>query len=122
MHISKNERKHRHIIETTRSLLISSSMLKQFWVDVVAIAVYLINLMPSFVLEGISPFKKLTSCHPSYSHLCVFGCTCLVLLPSHERDKLSPPSAIFVFLDIVLSIKDIDVIIQLKRNFVFLEM
>ena len=56
------------------------------------------NRTPSTVLSGVTPFERLRSCAPSYGHLRTFGCVCFVLLPSIERTKLSPRSAMCVFL------------------------
>lgn len=39
------ERKHRHIIETTRTLLINANVPLKFWGDAVLTAGYLINRM-----------------------------------------------------------------------------
>ena len=56
-------------------------------------SVYLINRTPSTVLAGVTPFERLRSFVPSYGHLRTVGCVCFVLLPSIERTKLSPRSA-----------------------------
>ncbi|OMO63131.1 Integrase, catalytic core [Corchorus capsularis] len=52
------ERKHRHIIETARSLLLSSSMPSSFWGEAVLTSVYVINRIPSSITSGISPFES----------------------------------------------------------------
>jgi transposase InsO family protein len=41
------ERKNRHILETTKALLIGARVPQHYWVDVVTYTVYLINRMPS---------------------------------------------------------------------------
>ena len=43
------ERKHRHILETSRYLLLSSELPHHFWAEGVSTAVFLINRQPSYV-------------------------------------------------------------------------
>lgn len=72
------ERKHRHIIETAVTMMQTASMEAKFWGEVVLIAVYLINWMPTEVLKGDSPFYKLYDMQPDYNFLKTLGCTCLL--------------------------------------------
>jgi hypothetical protein len=92
------KRKHRHIIETACSLLLSASIPSEFWGEVVLIAVSLINIISSSHSSGLSPFEKLYGHVPDYSSFSVFGCTCFILCPHAKRNKLSSRSAICVFL------------------------
>ena len=73
------EKKHRHIVETTRFLLLSDSILSEFWGKVVLTTVTLINTIPSSHISSISPFEKLHRYAPDYSFFRVSGCTCFVI-------------------------------------------
>jgi hypothetical protein len=44
--------KHRHLLETTRAMMIASSLLPHFWAEVVSTSVYLINIQPSAAPTG----------------------------------------------------------------------
>jgi hypothetical protein len=92
------ERKHRHIVETARSLSLSALVPNEFWGEAILTAVHAINRIPSSVTSCLSPFEKLYSSCPGYSSLKVFGSTCFVLRPHVEYDKFSPRSALCVFL------------------------
>ena len=45
------ERKNRHLLEIARALLFQMHVLNHFWVDAVSTACFLINRMPSLVLN-----------------------------------------------------------------------
>jgi hypothetical protein len=63
------ERKHRHLIETTRTLLISSFVPSHFWGEAVSTTVYLINRQPSSKLFDKCPGEVLFGTPPNYDHL-----------------------------------------------------
>ena len=92
------KRKHRHIVKTARSLLLSAFVPSEFWGEAVLTAVSLINTIPSSHSSGLSPFEKLYWYVPNFSSFRVSGCTYFVLRPHIERSKLSSRSAICVFL------------------------
>ena len=69
-----------------------------FWGEAVHTATYVINRIPTAYTSGKSPYEMLFGQLPDYSSLRVFGCTCFVLKPHVERDKLSSKSALCVFL------------------------
>ena len=92
------ERKNRHLLDVTRSLLIESSVPTRFWVEALATAAHLINRLPSASLQNQSPYYRLYQTSPSYDDLHVFGSVCFVHLPPSERTKLTAQSTKCVFL------------------------
>jgi hypothetical protein len=83
------ERKHRHLLETARALMIASSVPPHFWAKAVSTTTYLINIQPSSTLHGGIPFKRLCGKTSDYSSLHLFGCVCYMLLAPRERTKLT---------------------------------
>ena len=92
------ERKHRHLMETTRTLLTTMHVPRSFWAEALSTSAYLINRLPTAVLRGDSPIYRLTGQSLDYSRLRVFGCTCYVLLPSTSRSKLDSRASRCLFL------------------------
>ncbi|GFY82953.1 hypothetical protein Acr_02g0011930 [Actinidia rufa] len=92
------ERKHRHLLDTTRALLISSGCPESFWGEAALTAAYTINRVPSPLLGNLTPYERLYGTPPDYHSLRVFGCACFVLLQPHERTKLEPRSCLCCFL------------------------
>lgn len=93
------ERKNRHLLEVARALLFHMTVPKVFWADAVATACFLINRMPSVVLDGRSPFsvlfptKSLFPIDPK-----IFGSSCFVRDTRPHITKLDPKSLKCVFL------------------------
>ncbi|XP_070010765.1 uncharacterized protein [Nicotiana sylvestris] len=84
------ERKHMHLLETSRALLFQSKLPIKYWGDCVLTSTYLINRFPSTVLQNLSPYHKLHGHPPTYAHLRTFGCLCFATIPKVKRDKLQP--------------------------------
>lgn len=71
------ERKHRHLLEVTRCLMLNMNVPKHFWPEALMTACYLINRQPSSVLNAAGPFSLMFPNQPPF-HLTpwAFGCTC----------------------------------------------
>ena len=70
------KRKHRHLVETGLSLLVKALIPQCYWDEAFTIACFLVNRLPSPVLNNISPFEKLFQVQPDYSFLRAFRCAC----------------------------------------------
>lgn len=98
-----SERKNRHLLEVARSLLFQSNVPKCFWGDAILTACYLINRMPSRVLNFQTPLNRLFESYPesrssSMLDLKVFGCSAFVHNLDPHRSKFDPRSHKCVFL------------------------
>ena len=92
------ERKHRHLIETTITLLSQAKMPFSYWSYAVLIVVTLINLLPTSVLDFHSPWSKLYFSPPDISQLKVFGRACYPNLKPYAPHKLAPRTKECIFL------------------------
>ena len=87
------ERKNRHLLETARALLFQMHVPKHLWVDAVSTTCFLINRMPSSVLNWDTPYhiffpnKPLFPIEPQ-----IFGCTCFVRDVRPQVSKLDHKS------------------------------
>ncbi|XP_019238625.1 PREDICTED: uncharacterized protein LOC109218705 [Nicotiana attenuata] len=81
------ERKHRTLLEACKALLFQSKLPVSFWGDCLLTATYLLNRIPSRILQNKSPYEVLYGKTPTYSHV-----------PIPQRDKLKPRAIPCVFL------------------------
>ena len=70
------KRKYRHILNTTRALLVPVSFLVIFGQKALLTVVILINITPSFLLDDTSPDSYLFNSQFDYSSLHIFRCIC----------------------------------------------
>ena len=85
----------RHLFNVARSLLHHHRVPKIFWGEIVLIATYLINRVPTKLLQHQNPFQCLSAHFPNlFRHaslpLRVFGYVSFVHIPKHHRDKFDP--------------------------------
>jgi hypothetical protein len=92
------ERRHRHIVETGRALLYHANLPPQFWSYAFTTATYLINRMPTPILNMKTPYQALFNQPPNYNHLHSFGCLCFPWLRPYTTNKLQNRSKPCIFL------------------------
>jgi transposase InsO family protein len=92
------ERKHRHIVQVGLTLLAHATMPLKFWDEAFLTAVFLINRLPSRVINNETPFYRLYDKDPEYLSLRIFGCACWPHLRPYNTTKLSFRSKQCVFL------------------------
>lgn len=121
------ERKHKHLLETSRALLFQSNVPIKFWGDCVLTATHLINRFPSRVLKNKTPFEILFGSTPNYKHLKVFGCLCYAINNDRTKDKFLPRAQACIFLGYPFGKKGYKVLILdtqqivVSRNVIFHE-
>jgi hypothetical protein len=92
------ERKHRHIVEIGLALLAHAHVPLKFWDEAFLAAAYLINRMPTRVIDNKTPIERLFGTTPNYSMLRIFGCACWPNLRPYNKHKLSFRSKECVFI------------------------
>jgi histone deacetylase 1/2 len=92
------ERKHHHIVEVGLALLANASMPLKYWDEAFLTATFLINLLPSKVIDLESPAERLLHITPNYDALRTFGCACWPNLRPYNTRKLAFCSKRCIFL------------------------
>lgn len=92
------ERKHRHLIETARALRFEANLPKRFWGECVLTAAYLINRLPSIVIENRTPYETIFGQKPDYHFTKIFGCLAYYRSTETKGDKFEPRGRPGVFL------------------------
>lgn len=82
------ERKHRHIVEVGLALFAEASMPLKYWDQAFLAALYLINRLPSKVIQNMIPLEHLLGRQVDYNSLRVFGCACWPNLRPYNSHKL----------------------------------
>ena len=96
------ERKFRHVLETSRTLLFHMHVPKYLWGEAALTAIHLLNRLPSRVIKQSSPIDCLQRFFPHVplrTNLVprVFGCVCFAPNPPLHRDKLDPRALRCIF-------------------------
>ena len=87
------EKKNKHLLEVARALLFSKNVPKYLWGEAILTATYLIDRMPSRILNFQTPLNFFKTLNPisrltSKIALKVFGCIAFVHNHEHGRGKL----------------------------------
>ncbi|XP_033134685.1 uncharacterized protein LOC103873924 isoform X1 [Brassica rapa] len=116
------ERKNRHLMEVAKSMMFQMRVPKRFWSDVVITACYLINRIPTRILEDKAPYEVLNNSKPVLDHLRVFGCISYVLVPGEMRNKLEAKSVKAMMIGTQLHRRDTSALFQKQEGYLYLEM
>jgi histone deacetylase 1/2 len=82
------EHRHGHIIETGLTLLGQCQAPFKYWSYAFESSVYLINRMPTLVINNKTPFECLLKSSSDYVFLRTFGCLCFPFLCPYNAHKL----------------------------------
>jgi histone deacetylase 1/2 len=85
------------------ALLAHSNLPQPYWEDTFLTATYLINRLPSKVINNKSPFEMAYNKKPTYLFLRVFGCACWPNLRPYNKHKIDFYSKTCIFLGYSLS-------------------
>ena len=81
-----------------RSMLKGKNLSNEYWVEVVACAVYILNRSPTKIVRNMVPQEAWSGKLHSVSHFRVFGYTAYVLVPKQTRNKLDDKSEKCIFI------------------------
>ena len=92
------ERKHRHIVDMSLTLMSQSSLPFCYWSYAFSTAIFLINRLPFLHRGSSSPWETLFAKSPNYSLFKSFGCACFPLLRPYTKHKFNFRSKECIFL------------------------
>jgi len=85
-------------MDKERSMLNGVGFAQEFWVEVVDIGKYLLNVSPSLVLVEMNPHELWSGKNPSVSHLKLFGYDAFVHVLKEKRSKMDKKAVKSIFI------------------------
>jgi len=121
------ERKHGHLLNVARALMIQFHLPKIYWSYSVIHVAHIINMFPTLVLNYSSPHEMLYQTEAGFNGLKVFGSLCYASTLSTNRRKFDPRASKCVFISfkrgtkgyILLNIQSREIFVS--RDVVFYE-
>jgi len=92
------ERKHGHLLNVAKTLMIQSHLPKIYWLYSMIHVVHIINMFPTPVLNDFSHHEMLYKTWPDFNQLKVFGSLCYARTLSINRSKFDPRASKCVFI------------------------
>lgn len=91
-----------------------------FWVDWILTSIYLINLLPTLILNNKSPDELLFSSKPTYSHFKVSGCLCFASTLSQNLSKFNAKVRKCVFIGYPTGVQGYYKLYDLETHSIFI--
>ncbi|CAH9092150.1 unnamed protein product [Cuscuta epithymum] len=113
------ERKHQHILNTTRALIFQAKLPHNFWSFAARHATHVINRLPTPTLHQKSPFEVIYHSKPDLHSLKPFGCLAYSSTLSSGRSKLDSRANKCIFLGFKTGTKGY-ILYDIHHNNVFL--
>ena len=85
-------------MKMTRYMLHVKEMPKKLWAEGANTSMYLLNRMPTSMLQKRTLFEAWFGYKPNLQHLKIFGCLCFTYVPQVKRDKLDKKAEQRVFI------------------------